>query len=141
MNQLNIDNELIIEKFKIIELHLKRLKKLQGLSVGRFALDDNFAIAAWNLRCSLEATFDIGSHVLSRIPGVSFGTYKEIALKLGEQMIVPQDFAQGRLREMAGYRNRLTHFYFEVTPKEMYDIIQNYLGDFDTFLGYIKKML
>ena len=42
---------------------------------------------------------------------------------------------------MVGYRNRLTHFYFEVTPKEMYKIIQNNLGDFDKFLKYIKKIL
>jgi len=51
------------------------------------------------------------------------------------------NFTKNKLYEMAGYRNRLTHFYFEVTPKEMYKIIQNNLGDFDKFLKYIKKIL
>lgn len=64
-----------------------------------------------------------------------------MALEMGKQKIVPMEFAEKRLAEMAGYRNRLTHFYFEVTPEEMYDIIQNPLSDFDTFLGHIKKLL
>ena len=42
---------------------------------------------------------------------------------------------------MAGYRNRLTHFYFDVTPLEMYKIVKKDLGDFDTFLNYIKVFL
>ena len=42
---------------------------------------------------------------------------------------------------MGGYRNRLTHFYFEVTPKEMYDIVQNNADDFKKFMGFVKKFL
>ena len=64
-----------------------------------------------------------------------------MASEMGKQKIVPMDFAENQLYKMAGYRNRLTHFYFEITPKEMYEIIQHNLGDFDIFLKYIKKLL
>ena len=69
------------------------------------------------------------------------GEYKEMAIEMGRQGIVSLDFAQDTLKEMAGYRNRLTHFYFEVSAKEMYEIIQNNLDDFDEFLKYIKNFL
>lgn len=55
--------------------------------------------------------------------------------------IVPMDFAEEKLYEMAGYRNRLTHFYFEISPKEMYEIVQNRLDDFRIFLKYVKKLI
>jgi len=141
MTKINIDKQLIERKIKLIEKHVGRLKELKELSAGKLALDKNFDVAAWNLRCALESTLDIGSHILSRIPGVSFDSYKEIALKLGECKIVPMDFAEKELQEMARYRNRLTHFYFEVKPKEMHKIIQNDLGDFEIFLKHIKKLL
>lgn len=60
---------------------------------------------------------------------------------MGKQKLVPQNFAKNQFYQMAGYRNRLTHFYFEVKPKEMYKIIQKKLGDFKSFLKFIKKIL
>lgn len=141
MQELKLDENLLAERISLLYKYLNRLKELQGLSEGKFALPNNFDVAAWNLRCALEAVFDIGSHILSRIPGAVFGKYKEIASGLGKEGIVPVDFAEDRLEKMAGYRNRLTHFYFEITPQEMYDIIQNRLDDFDNFLSYIEKAI
>jgi len=51
------------------------------------------------------------------------------------------DFAEEKLEKMARYRNRLTHFYLEITPKEMYGIIQHNLGDFEVFLKHIKRVV
>ena len=42
---------------------------------------------------------------------------------------------------MAGYRNRLTHFYADVTPEEIYKIIQKDLNDFTVFLFAIQNLL
>lgn len=55
--------------------------------------------------------------------------------------IVNPDFAENTLVKMAKYRNRLVHFYAEVTAEEIYGIIQNNLDDFDIFLSAIKKTL
>jgi len=141
MKNIEVDKKVIEHRIKLIEMHLQRLKKFQGLSRGQFALPLNFDAASWNLRCALEATFDICAHILARIPGAQVGEYKKMAIEMGRQKFIPMDFAEKQLYQMAGYRNRLTHFYFEVTPKEMYEIIQNNLGDFDIFLKHIKKLL
>lgn len=102
---------------------------------------DTFAIAEHNLRYAIEAVFDICSHILSRIPGSQASEYKQMATQMGVQKIVPATFADEVLIQMAGYRNRLTHFYFEVSPKEMHEIVHENLGDFETFIKYIKKYL
>ena len=67
--------------------------------------------------------------------------YKEIAKLLGERGIVERKFADTRLKAMAGYRNRLTHFYADIKPEEIYAILNNNLGDFGTFLTAVKDVL
>ncbi|MEW6456670.1 MAG: HepT-like ribonuclease domain-containing protein [Acidobacteriota bacterium] len=42
---------------------------------------------------------------------------------------------------MAGYRNRLIHFYSEITTEEMHKIICEHLDDFGKFNEFIKKVL
>jgi uncharacterized protein YutE (UPF0331/DUF86 family) len=66
--------------------------------------------------------------------------YKEIAAALGQLGVITKEHSE-KLRLMAGYRNRLVHFYHEITDKEFYSLIQNHLGDIETFLKEIKSFL
>ena len=66
--------------------------------------------------------------------------YRSILLTLGREKIIPPEFAE-KIKGMAGYRNRLVHGYAEVTPEEMYQIIQTRLGDFEEYCGYILRYL
>jgi uncharacterized protein YutE (UPF0331/DUF86 family) len=42
---------------------------------------------------------------------------------------------------MVGYRNRMVHFYGEITEREIYDIIQEELDAFYTFMSFINEVL
>lgn len=141
MKTLKIKKKIILERIDIIQKSLDQLKKLKLLTLGRFMLPENFAIAEHYLRYALEATFDICAHILSRIPGAAVDEYKKMAIEMGRQNLIPMKFAQNQLYKMAGYRNRLTHFYFEITPKEMYQILEKNLVDFEIFLKHIKNLL
>lgn len=141
MKHLKIEREIILDRISIIENSLRKLENLKSLTLNKFLDGENFAIAEHYLRYALEATFDICAHVLSRIPGVRIEEYKQMAVEMGRQKIVPMDFAEENLYKMAGYRNRLTHFYFEISPKEMREIIQNKLGDFKILLKYFKRLI
>lgn len=141
MNNLTIRKKIILERIDTIQKSLKKLESLKPLTFNEFTRDENFAIAEHYLRYALEATFDICAHILSRIPGVRAIEYREMAIEMGKQEIMPMEFAQQVLEKMAGYRNRLTHFYFEVTSEEMHGIIQHNLDDFNIFMGHIKKLL
>jgi len=46
-----------------------------------------------------------------------------------------------KLEKMAGYRNRLVHYYKEISNEEIYEILQNDLGDLEKFLKEIEKFL
>ena len=142
MTKQKIKSQSIIPRIDGIN---KDIRKLQGIKAKGLTnlvnIEDQFILAQAYLRQALEGVFHIGSHILARIPGGRASEYKEIAEKLGQNGIVDKDFSKTKLVKMAGYRNRLTHFYSEITPEELFDIINNDLNDVLTFLEYIKNLL
>lgn len=82
------------------------------------------------LRRALEALLDRGRHILAKGFGLGGSEYREIAIQLEEQgVLVPEEAAL--LRVLAGYRNRLVHFYHEVSPEELYEICTQRLSDLE----------
>ena len=66
--------------------------------------------------------------------------YKEIAAQLGQKSVLAAEDA-ARLRVMAGYRNRLVHFYHEVSPEELFDICSTQLTDLTAVAGSFRQWI
>src|SRR3972149_4484841 len=129
-------------RIDVIRTALSRLKDLSRLSQKDF-MDDykNPASAETFLRHCLEATFDIGRHILAKTGKVRLThEYKDIARGLGKSGVLSQTLID-KLVEMAGYRNRIVHFYHEITTEELYQILQTALKDFKHFLEEIGQFL
>lgn len=142
MKRIPLNKEILRSRLSYIEESLKSLERFKGKSFEEFHSNpDNFRIAFYDLHRALEATMDIGSHILSRIPGARATSYKDIPLLLGKNKIIPISFAEKGLLQMAGYRNRMVHFYSEITEKELYKIIQINLKDFEKFCVYVNKLI
>ena len=137
-----LNREVLQARVSYIEDSLRSLERFKGITYKDFHSNpDNFRIAFYDLHRALEAVMDIGTHILSRIPGSRPTSYKDIPRLLEKNKIVPTDFATNSLTKMAGYRNRMVHFYGEITEIEIYDIIQEELEDFYTFLAQINAIL
>ena len=141
MNKLNLEKGVIVKRIEGIEGEIAELEKIRNIDLESFKNGDGWKLAQFHLHRALEGVFNISSHILSRIPGATATQYKEIAMKLGEYKIVPLDFANDKLVKMAKYRNRLVHFYAQITPEELYKILEDNLGDFEIFLTSVKKVL
>jgi uncharacterized protein YutE (UPF0331/DUF86 family) len=141
-HKVPLNKEVLQTRVSYIEDSLRSLERFKGVAFQEFhANSDNFRIAFYDLHRSLEAVMDIGSHILSRIPGARPTSYKDIPRFLEKHKIISSDFANNQLTKMAGYRNRMVHFYGEITEQEIYNIIQEELEDFYTFCSYIQKVL
>jgi len=136
----NLNIKLIEDRLGFINGALVKLQKLSHLSKDAFLENDNPAIAESYLRRTLEAMFDIGRHIIAKTAGKGVVEYKEIAGVLGERGILTRECAE-RLTLMAGYRNRLVHFYHEVEDDELYTILQENLSDIEKFVNEIKAFI
>lgn len=145
MNNVPVSKIKVESKLANIRESLTELNSLLKLGKEKFLADKkNFAVAEHYLRRALEAVFDIAGHIVSRYPmaaGKRPSTYKGLALVLAEKGIVNEDFGKNILVQMAGYRNRMVHFYDEITPQEMYDILKNHIADINTFASAIVELL
>lgn len=141
-HRIPLNKEVLQARISYIEDSLKSLERFKGVEYKKFYSNpDHYRIAFYDLHKALEAVMDIGSHILSRIPGARPSSFKDIHRLLGKHKIVPLDFANDALVKMAGYRNRMVHFYGEITEREIYDIVQEELNDFYTFIFHINAVL
>ena len=65
-------------------------------------------------------------------------TYGEIIYKLGENKIVPEEFAF-RFVYVAGLRNFLSHDYAKDTAVELENFFKTGIKDAEDFLGFIQS--
>jgi len=98
------------------------------------------AAAESYLRRALEALFDMGRHILARKYAHPATEYKEVAAALYDRGVIDA-VGFDLMKKMAGYRNRMVHFYHEVSPEELWDICANHLSDIDLLLDRLVGWL
>ena len=141
MKKQSLEKDTVIKRINGIQTEIAELQKLGMRSLDEFSSGYGYQLAEYHLHHALEGVFHIASHILSRIPGGQATEYAESARKFGEFGLIDKEFANTTLVKMAKYRNRIVHFYAQITPEEYYGIIKNNLNDFDIFLSAVKKVL
>jgi len=138
-----VSARVISRRLQMIQELLQQIRTLPLDSHDTFLADRrNYSIAESCLRRSLEALLDIGRHILAKGYGRAVSEYKQIAALLQEYEALSANEARV-LRTLAGYRNRMVHFYYEVTEEELYRICAQELGDFerigDAYRRWVKQ--
>lgn len=129
MTPSQVSRQSIGERIALIDELLRRIRSLPLTDEEAFFADFRNVYAAESaLRRILEALADSGRHILAKGFADSTTEYKQIAQRLGEYNVLDETVAR-QFRQMMGYRNRLVHFYDEVTPNEIFGICQEYLDD------------
>ena len=137
----NLNTARILDLLRFIETCLQELKPFATITKEEFLSDrKNPPFVESYLRRSLEAVFDIGRHILAKTPGFKEIEYKVIAKELGERGVITKELSDV-LYVMAGYRNRMVHFYREITHEELYHIVVNNLKDFENFVRDIVRFI
>lgn len=105
-----------------------------------FADSRNVWTAESCLRRALEALLDLGRHLLAKRFGEGVTEYRDVANGLLQRGVLPETQATA-LRQMAGYRNRLVHYYHEISPEELYQIASEQLGDVECVAAALRQWL
>jgi len=117
------------------------LKELRRLTFDEFAREHVLVGSAErDFQVAIQATLDIGAHLLAELSVDVPSDYKTIFPKMAEVGILPPDFAQ-KLVGMAKFRNVLVHIYLEVDLKRVYHYLQHNLDDLELFARYVSEYL
>jgi len=139
MSPGRISRRVVADRISCLDEMLEGLRLLPLEDEREFLSDRRNVWAAEScLRRALEALFDLGRHILTKGFGMGVSEYKEVAVKLGEKGVLSEGEVE-LLRTLAGYRNRLVHFYHEVTDDELYEICAHQSGDLERIkTAYIR---
>lgn len=141
MTPSRIRATIVADRASWVRRMVEGLRSLPGESFESFQRDPRTVAAAESyLRRGLEALLDLGRHVLAKGFGRAVVEYKDIPIQLRDIGVLGEEEAR-LLRDMAGYRNRLVHFYNEVTPQELFDIRSARLTDIEVILSALLQWL
>ena len=131
----------VTAKAELIREMLAAMATLPLASEVEFAADPRMVAAGESfLRRSLEGLLDLGRHVLAKGFGQVVPDYAAVAAELANRGILPSETA-AKLRLMARYRNRMVHFYDDVTPSELYRILTGERQDVEEVLAALQRWL
>ena len=133
--------KVVAERVAWVNRMLTQLRAVPSETYTIFISDPrNIAAAESYLRRALEALLDLGRHLLAKGFGQAVTEYKEVAVALVKVGVLNQQ-EENLLRELAGYRNRLVHFYHEISDKELYAICTVQLKDIEILLNVIVNWI
>lgn len=132
---VNMDK--VEKQLQLLRKYLRILKELGKCTLDEFLADPrNYGSAERFLQLSIETTLNIGNHVISAFSLDPPQDYSDIFAILGKNNIIPADFA-GKMANMARFRNRLVHIYWDIDTVLVYRYIRENIDDFEVFARHI----
>lgn len=136
-----LSKRVVVDRLAWIDRMLSEIQALPLETQSDFLSDSRNVWAAEScLRRALEAMFDLGRHILAKGYSLGVTEYKEIASNLSYKKILSASEAD-LMRTLAGYRNRLVHFYHDVSAEELYEICTKYLRDVQTVVSVLREWI
>ena len=135
-----------------IKEHLKRLNRyyLQLVNIRQLSYEDfinndiNRAAAERVLQIAIESCLNIGNRLISLLhferPVPTPESYAEIFIIMRNLKIIDLEFSN-RLVEMAKFRNRLVHLYWDLDPEATYRILHENIDDLKKFQDVVVDFL
>ena len=138
---MELDLDRVRERFRFVENGLERLEWLATQELAEFIRDfRNPETAKHLLQVSIEALFDVGSHIVARWRLGAPADNQEVLEVLARQGLFPSEHLQTYL-EMNAFRNRVVHGYMDMDPVRVYKVLGNELGDLRQFIADLEAIV
>ena len=132
---------------RVVTRHLAALREALGvLSKHRGTPVENLDTEAeerWAVERGLQVcaqnALDIATHIAAS-HGRDIQDYASAIDELGRLGLLPRDFAE-QFRSVAGFRNVLVHGYLDVDLELLHRMLNERLGDFETFASHIEAYI
>ncbi len=135
MTRGDIRKEVVVQRSIWIREMIAGIRDVTSQSIEDFMRGPHSVAAAESyLRRALEALLDLGRHLLAKGFGVPAAEYKAIAISLEKNGVLKGAEAD-LMHRMAGYRNRIVHFYNEISDEEIYEICHFHSDEIEQVLA------
>ena len=135
------DQEKLVTLVSELRKSVNRLGTLAHLQQTEFLRDpDKIGSAKYHFIVAIEVCIDMCNHVISRNGYRVPEDYADTFQVMAEVGALGKDFTD-ELKNMARFRNRLVHVYWEVDDQQLHEILQTRRDDFKKFLDAMATFL
>lgn len=136
-----LDRDKVNSQLRRLEEHIGHLDEVRRGGQEAFLKDSLVEAAAERyLQIAIETILNLGNHVIA-VQGLRLPQeYADIFRILEEAGILKSELVP-RFVEMARFRNKLVHLYWEIDKLEIWKILQDDLGDLVTFEKIILGLI
>ena len=135
------DQEKMVKLVSELRKSVIRLESIANHSLEEFQNDpDKIGSSKYHFIVAIEACIDMCNHVISRNGFRVPEDYADTFRVMSEVGALDSNFSV-ELTNMAKFRNRLVHLYWEVDEEQLYGLLKSRLGDFKRFLDKIAEFL
>ncbi len=133
--------EVIRKRLQRLEAYLDVLQHLARYSEADFlASPERYGSAERFLQLAIEATLDIGTHLVADLHLGPTEASRDVPQRLSEAGVIPPDLRETWIR-MIGFRNILVHDYLDLDRHLVYRVLQDHLGDFRRLMQAFAQFL
>jgi len=141
MSPGKISKRVVVDRISWISKMVEEIDSLPLKNYEQFSSDKrNIWSAESCLRRALEALMDLGRHIAAKGFGQGVTEYKEIGNTLA-QMGVLSDSESLIFKTLAGYRNRMIHFYHEISYRELFEICVSDLSEVEGMAEALRRWI
>lgn len=113
----------------MLDEHIAFLNEIRTLSLDDFVKSKrDHGSAERYLHISIEILIDVGNHIISKNGWGSVHWYQDIATIFHEKAYIDSELCAIWIK-MIKFRNLLVHEYAKIDKREVYNVLQNHLGD------------
>jgi uncharacterized protein YutE (UPF0331/DUF86 family) len=137
-----VDSGVILKRIGRIRTCVAALETIRRTRTRQQFLTDEIikAAAERNVQVAIQSVLDICNHVVADMRLQVPDEEKQAFEIMASHKLISRSLAK-TLTAMTGMRNVLVHEYLEVDHKRLYSVISNNLGDFETLIKAILKLL
>jgi uncharacterized protein YutE (UPF0331/DUF86 family) len=136
-----IDRHKVEDRIDRIRRYQRDLRDFGNISRGDFRGNRERQYAVLHaMQNAIEACIEIASHIVSADQLGAPRDYASLFTLLEQNRILPTSVAD-QMRQMARFRNRIVHLYWDVDLDLVYDYLTQRLGDFEQYLSHVERYL
>ncbi|MCX8035685.1 MAG: DUF86 domain-containing protein [Candidatus Sumerlaeia bacterium] len=125
----------------LIDANLRELAAKKALPENQFCADTTVQSAVVNWVVQLvESCSKMAIAIINLRRLKPSETYRGVFAALGRSGVITPEL-QSRMEALVAFRNAAVHIYWDVTPREIYHILQNDLGAIEEFARIAKTIL
>lgn len=133
-----VDRDRVHFRLELLADYLHELRRLRDLPVAEYLRDEAYA-GRYLVQVAAQTCIDLANHVLASEGWRAPRDLADSFTVLHEHDVIDEALA-GRLRGLAGLRNRLVHVYDTVDDARVHQLLAAGLPDLDAFAKAIARL-